>query len=66
MQVSDHKWKQRVEILGSRPDDAGSFTFTMVQRVGGHFDGVWSVLNLLMYAHHLHDLSSMGLTVQRY
>jgi len=29
-------------VKGARPNCGGFFTFSMVQRVGGHFDGIWS------------------------
>ena len=41
LQVSDVRWKQRVEVCGEQPNKLGTFTFSMLQRVGGHFDGIW-------------------------
>ncbi|KAH9303575.1 hypothetical protein KI387_007979, partial [Taxus chinensis] len=39
--VNENCFKQRVWTRGSRPDEEEIFEFTMVQRVGGYFDGYW-------------------------
>ncbi|XP_057823477.1 uncharacterized protein LOC131035755 isoform X2 [Cryptomeria japonica] len=39
--VNENCFKQRVWIKGSRPDEEEIFEFTMVQRVGGYWDGYW-------------------------
>ncbi|XP_022981205.1 uncharacterized protein LOC111480415 isoform X1 [Cucurbita maxima] len=46
--VEENRFKQRVWIRGCRPKEEEIFQFTMVQRVGGSWDGYWlteSVLN---------------------
>ncbi|XP_027355687.1 uncharacterized protein LOC113865385 isoform X2 [Abrus precatorius] len=42
-----NKYKQRVWIRGSRPEEEEIFQFTMVQRVGGCWDGYWLTESLL-------------------
>ncbi|XP_010917828.1 uncharacterized protein [Elaeis guineensis] len=39
--------KERVWIQGSRPEEEEIFQFTMVQRVGGSWDGYWLTESLL-------------------
>eukprot|EP00271_Cylindrocystis_brebissonii_P006011 TRINITY_DN1851_c0_g1_i2.p1 TRINITY_DN1851_c0_g1~~TRINITY_DN1851_c0_g1_i2.p1 ORF type:complete len:265 (+),score=16.17 TRINITY_DN1851_c0_g1_i2:68-862(+) len=39
--VNDHCLKQRVWVKGARPGEEETFEFTMVQRVGGNWDGYW-------------------------
>ncbi|KAB2069401.1 hypothetical protein ES319_A08G093600v1 [Gossypium barbadense] len=39
--VKENQFKQRVWILGSRPNEDEIFEFTMVQRIGGSWDGYW-------------------------
>lgn len=39
--VEENKYKQRVWIRGNRPEEEEIFQFTMVQRVGGCWDGYW-------------------------
>ncbi len=45
LQVSEHVWVARVEVTGAPHGDLGSdvatYEFTMVQRVGGVYDGYW-------------------------
>ncbi|OIW15064.1 hypothetical protein TanjilG_13991 [Lupinus angustifolius] len=45
--VEENKYKQRVWIRGSRPEEEEIFQFTMVQRVGGCWDGYWLTESLL-------------------
>eukprot|EP00249_Psilotum_nudum_P019278 c27176_g1_i6 orf=213-680(+) len=39
--VNEHCLKQRVWVRGARPDEEEIFEFTLVQRVGGCWDGYW-------------------------
>lgn len=41
-------WRQRVEVEGVRPNCTANFTFTMIQRVGGCFDGIWWAAGLFL------------------
>ncbi|KAM7256439.1 hypothetical protein ACFE04_012180 [Oxalis oulophora] len=46
--IEENKFKQRVWVRGSRPQEEEIFQFTMAQRIGGSWDGYWlteSVLN---------------------
>ncbi|KAK7311856.1 hypothetical protein RJT34_10278 [Clitoria ternatea] len=45
--VEENKYKQRVWICGSRPEEEEIFQFTMVQKVGGCWDGYWLTESLL-------------------
>ncbi|XP_024025490.1 uncharacterized protein LOC21388159 [Morus notabilis] len=45
--VEENRFKQRVWIRGSRPEEEEIFQFTMVQRVGGSWDGYWLTESLL-------------------
>ncbi|XP_017983332.1 PREDICTED: uncharacterized protein LOC18588967 isoform X2 [Theobroma cacao] len=45
--VKENRFKQRVWILGSRPEEEEIFEFTMVQRIGGSWDGYWLTESLL-------------------
>ncbi|XP_054788437.1 uncharacterized protein LOC129294248 [Prosopis cineraria] len=45
--VEENKYKQRVWIRGNRPEEEEIFQFTMVQRVGGCWDGYWLTESLL-------------------
>ncbi|KAJ4806452.1 DNA-directed RNA polymerase subunit beta [Rhynchospora pubera] len=42
-----NRFKQRVWVRGSRPEEEEVFQFTMVQRVGGSWDGYWLTESLL-------------------
>ncbi|THU46233.1 hypothetical protein C4D60_Mb09t02790 [Musa balbisiana] len=42
-----NRFKQRVWIQGSRPEEEEIFQFTMVQRIGGSWDGYWLTESLL-------------------
>ncbi|KAL9440103.1 hypothetical protein AB3S75_018878 [Citrus x aurantiifolia] len=42
-----NRFKQRVWIQGSRPEEEEIFQFTMVQRIGGLWDGYWLTESLL-------------------
>ncbi|CAL5321431.1 unnamed protein product [Camellia sinensis] len=42
-----NQYKQRVWIRGARPEEEEIFQFTMVQRVGGSWDGYWLTESLL-------------------
>ncbi|CAN5965534.1 unnamed protein product [Sphagnum jensenii] len=39
--VNEHCFKQRVWISGARPGEEEVFEFTLIQRVGGNWDGYW-------------------------
>ncbi|KAE8800998.1 hypothetical protein D1007_23504 [Hordeum vulgare] len=39
--VEENQFKQRVWVRGARPEEEEIFQFTMVQRVGGSWDGYW-------------------------
>ncbi|KAG0626842.1 hypothetical protein M758_2G155800 [Ceratodon purpureus] len=39
--VNEHCFKQRVRIVGARPGEEEVYEFTLVQRVGGNWDGYW-------------------------
>eukprot|EP00249_Psilotum_nudum_P019274 c27176_g1_i1 orf=213-584(+) len=39
--LGQHCLKQRVWVRGARPDEEEIFEFTLVQRVGGCWDGYW-------------------------
>ncbi|KAJ7958735.1 DNA-directed RNA polymerase subunit beta [Quillaja saponaria] len=45
--VEENRFKQRVWVRGSRPEEEETFQFTMVQRVGGSWDGYWLTESLL-------------------
>ncbi|PKA64552.1 hypothetical protein AXF42_Ash007297 [Apostasia shenzhenica] len=45
--VKEDRFKQRVWVQGSRPEEEEVFQFTMVQRVGGCWDGYWLTESLL-------------------
>ncbi|KAH1244828.1 hypothetical protein GmHk_06G015337 [Glycine max] len=45
--VEENKYKQRVWIRGSRPEEEEIFQFTMAQKVGGCWDGYWLTESLL-------------------
>ncbi|KAK1282659.1 hypothetical protein QJS10_CPB22g01050 [Acorus calamus] len=45
--LGQDRFKQRVWIRGSRPEEEETFEFTMVQRVGGSWDGYWLTESLL-------------------
>ncbi|KAG6519308.1 hypothetical protein ZIOFF_022801 [Zingiber officinale] len=45
--VKENRFKQRVWIRGSRPEEEEIFEFTMVQRIGGSWDGYWLTESLL-------------------
>eukprot|EP00850_Spirogloea_muscicola_P018071 SM000162S02349 [mRNA] locus=s162:27992:29043:+ [translate_table: standard] len=38
---SEREFKQRYRIIGARPDDDETFELSLVQRLGGHWDGYW-------------------------
>lgn len=44
--VNEHCFKQRVWVKGARPDEEETFEFTVVQRVGGCWDGYWLTQSL--------------------
>lgn len=39
--VNEHCFKQRVWVVGARPGEEEIYEFTLVQRVGGSWDGYW-------------------------
>ncbi|XP_047322322.1 uncharacterized protein LOC124926185 [Impatiens glandulifera] len=45
--VEENLFKQRIWILGARPEEEDVFQFTMVQRIGGSWDGYWLTESLL-------------------
>eukprot|EP00897_Mesotaenium_endlicherianum_P002826 jgi/Mesen1/2571/ME000162S01697 len=45
--VNEHLFKQRVWVKGARPGEDESFEFTLVQRVGGSWDGYWLTDSLI-------------------
>ncbi|XP_050158260.1 uncharacterized protein LOC126632076 isoform X2 [Malus sylvestris] len=45
--VEENLFKQRVWIRGCRPEEEEIFQFTMVQRVGGSWDGYWLTESVL-------------------
>ncbi|KAI3875096.1 hypothetical protein MKW98_019669 [Papaver atlanticum] len=45
--VEENRFKQRIWIRGARPEEEEIFQFTMVQRVGGSWDGYWLTESLL-------------------
>ncbi|XP_027190157.1 uncharacterized protein [Cicer arietinum] len=45
--LGQNKYKQRIWVRGSRPEEEEIFQFTMVQRVGGCWDGYWLTESLL-------------------
>ncbi|KAH7847068.1 hypothetical protein Vadar_021482 [Vaccinium darrowii] len=47
LMVKEGKYKQRVWVRGSRPEEEEVFQFTMAQRVGGSWDGYWLTESLL-------------------
>ncbi|KAI9074005.1 hypothetical protein K1719_044069 [Acacia pycnantha] len=47
LSVVENQYKQRVWIRGNRPEEEEIFQFTMVQRVGGCWDGYWLTESLL-------------------
>lgn len=55
--VEENKYKQRIWVRGCRPEEEEIFQFTMVQRVGGCWDGYWLTESLL----HNTDTFSGGL-----
>ncbi|XP_024633518.1 uncharacterized protein [Medicago truncatula] len=52
--VEENKYKQRIWVRGSRPEEEEIFQFTMVQRVGGCWDGYWLTESVL------HDLDTFS------
>ncbi|MCO5603582.1 hypothetical protein L7F22_057733 [Adiantum nelumboides] len=44
--VNEHCFKQRVWVRGTRPDEEEIFEFTLLQRVGGCWDGYWLTQSL--------------------
>ncbi|XP_048228395.1 uncharacterized protein LOC8284852 isoform X1 [Ricinus communis] len=57
LMVKENWFKQRVWIRGNRPEEEEIFQFTMVQRVGGSWDGYWLTESL----HHDGDAFAGGL-----
>ncbi|GKE24341.1 hypothetical protein Tco_1435853 [Tanacetum coccineum] len=47
LNVDENRYKQRVWIRGVRPDEEETFQFTVVQRVGGFWDGYWLTESVL-------------------
>ncbi|ERM94859.1 uncharacterized protein LOC18422771 isoform X2 [Amborella trichopoda] len=54
--VKESRFKQRVWVQGARPEEEEIFEFSMVQRVGGRWDGYWLTESL----HHDGDGFSGG------
>ncbi|WVZ99690.1 hypothetical protein U9M48_044953 [Paspalum notatum var. saurae] len=47
LRVEENRFKQRVWVQGARPEEEEIFQFTMVQRVGGSWDGYWLTESLI-------------------
>eukprot|EP00878_Enallax_costatus_P005473 GHUV01005744.1.p1 GENE.GHUV01005744.1~~GHUV01005744.1.p1 ORF type:complete len:210 (+),score=12.84 GHUV01005744.1:182-811(+) len=47
LKVSERCWKTRVHVIGAYGRDEGVFEFTMVQRLGGRYDGWWFTESLI-------------------
>ncbi|XP_071709309.1 uncharacterized protein [Rutidosis leptorrhynchoides] len=47
LNIEENRYKQRVWIRGARPEEEETFQFTMVQRVGGFWDGYWLTESVL-------------------
>ncbi|CAM8892578.1 unnamed protein product [Rhodiola kirilowii] len=45
--VEENRFKQRIWIQGTRPEEEEIFQFTMIQKVGGSWDGYWLTESLL-------------------
>ncbi|KAH0886194.1 hypothetical protein HID58_062290 [Brassica napus] len=45
--VEENRFKQRIWIQGTRPEEEEIFEFTMFQRIGGSWDGYWLTESLL-------------------
>ncbi|KAM7268795.1 hypothetical protein ACFE04_010961 [Oxalis oulophora] len=45
--IEENKFKQRVWVRGSRPQEEEIFQFTMAQRIGGSWDGYWLIESVL-------------------
>ncbi|KAJ6816798.1 uncharacterized protein M6B38_415850 [Iris pallida] len=45
--VKENRFKRRVWIQGSRPEEEEVFQFTMVQKIGGSWDGYWLTESVL-------------------
>ncbi|KAH0449128.1 hypothetical protein IEQ34_022928 [Dendrobium chrysotoxum] len=45
--VKEDQFKQRVLVQGWRPEEEETFQFTMIQRIGGCWDGYWLTESLL-------------------
>ncbi|PWZ16479.1 hypothetical protein Zm00014a_015943 [Zea mays] len=46
--VEEDRFKQRVWVEGARPEEEEIFQSTMVQRVGGSWDGYWLTESLII------------------
>ncbi|KAK3033869.1 hypothetical protein RJ639_032774 [Escallonia herrerae] len=47
LQVVENRYKERIWIRGARPEEEEVFQFTMVQKVGGCWDGYWLTESVL-------------------
>ncbi|MCD7464867.1 hypothetical protein HAX54_053532 [Datura stramonium] len=47
LHINENLYKQRVWVRGTRPEEEEIFQFTMVQRVGGSWDGYWLTESVL-------------------
>ncbi|XP_042039944.1 uncharacterized protein LOC121785551 isoform X4 [Salvia splendens] len=47
LNVDEYCFKQRVWIRGARPEEEEVFQFTMIQKVGGSWDGYWLTESVL-------------------
>ncbi|XP_059275129.1 uncharacterized protein LOC132029785 isoform X2 [Lycium ferocissimum] len=47
LHVNENLYKQRVWVRGTRPEEEEIFQFTLVQRVGGSWDGYWLTESVL-------------------
>lgn len=58
LEVSEHRWRQRVWIKGYRDFENEVYSFNLVQRFGGRYDGIWFTESL-----HADSCSEAGLIV---
>jgi hypothetical protein len=46
-QLSDRVWRTRLHVVGTYRKDEGVYEITMVQRLGGRYDGWWFTESLV-------------------
>jgi hypothetical protein len=47
LQLSDRVWRTRLHVTGAYRKDEGVYEITMVQRLGGRYDGYWFTESLV-------------------